>query len=563
MSKYKHLFVYGLLVFMMVSCSDHREKLYPFGWTKSDASIDSLTVALEWAYIRHEANPVVDSLTREYDRQIKRLGTKENSVARKHYWDGRRMQRHGDIDGAFREFEKAIEQTDSSKYPYDVARARWNMERDFPCTPESYRYLVDRVEFFSKEGDLPLETDYLLNLGTLMNRIGNYSAALQYYSQADSVMKLYGDSDNLVKNRINYATTLDLIKKDEEATEILRDVLKHPSLQSDIIAMGITNWNIYLYNDDLDALRNAYALEQSSPYPDEEYLKLYEGCLMREYAKRDMRDSVAYYLAKGESREVEWSMLNYEESYSLGRGYAAIQEGDYKLAAEQFLKAYELKDSINSDDLTDRIQGLETQRRISDYRHKEEMERISSRNRLLIIVISIICVAGVIVWILLRRLHRQRLEALKDKLRREHSMRKVMGLQIAMADTDRIVEELRALVDELPDEPSSVSSVRRRLSDALNSHTIANSTRDSFLTTFSEIKPDFSGRLASAYPGLSDAETRLAIFIALGLDNKHISRLLNIRPESVKQARWRMRNKMNLKKDESLDEVLRKLVDKD
>lgn len=45
----------------------------------------------------------------------------------------------------------------------------------------------------------------------------------------------------------------------------------------------------------------------------------------------------------------------------------------------------------------------------------------------------------------------------------------------------------------------------------------------------------------------------------MGLDNNKISRLMMIRPESVKQARWRLRLKMGLDKGESLDEAIRAL----
>lgn len=45
----------------------------------------------------------------------------------------------------------------------------------------------------------------------------------------------------------------------------------------------------------------------------------------------------------------------------------------------------------------------------------------------------------------------------------------------------------------------------------------------------------------------------------MGLDNNKIARLLVIRPESVKQARWRLRKMMGLDKDVSLDDAIRAL----
>lgn len=46
-------------------------------------------------------------------------------------------------------------------------------------------------------------------------------------------------------------------------------------------------------------------------------------------------------------------------------------------------------------------------------------------------------------------------------------------------------------------------------------------------------------------------------FISTGMDYKQIAMFPNIRAESVKQARWRLRVKMGLHPRESLENVLR------
>lgn len=71
------------------------------------------------------------------------------------------------------------------------------------------------------------------------------------------------------------------------------------------------------------------------------------------------------------------------------------------------------------------------------------------------------------------------------------------------------------------------------------------------------INPEFNKRLKEAYPDMTTADLKLAAFIAVGLDTKHISRILTIRPESVKQGRWRLRTKMGLAKSDLLEEVIR------
>lgn len=550
-----------LLFLLVAGCSDDGKRLYPYGWTALDAEFDSITVQLERAYISHAPSAQIDSLTRLLDSAASRHHESQLHQSRRHYWDGRLKMRNSDIDEAFREFEKAISMTDSAEYPYDVARVRWNMEGDIACTPENYRAVQDKIEFFREQEDMPLQADYLMTLGTMLNSLGDPQSGRHYYSLADSVMTLYGDSDNIAKNRINHATALAQAGDEAQAARVLREVLEYPAMKADPFACEITNWDIYLYSGDLDALRKAYTNALTDTVGNAEYLKLYEGMLMKEFARRGQLDSVAVYARRADARDVEWSVYNYGKDFAVGRGYAALALGEPDSAASWFLKGVEVADSVARDDMDERISALDTQRRIAEYRHREEMQRITNRYHILVAVLVVVVIAALIVWLLVRRLHRQRVAALGEKLRREHSMRKVLGLQIAMADNDKLVEELKNTIASASPSEMSAAELRRQLLDALNSHTITNSSRDSFLTTFAEISPGFGARLTARYPDLSETEKRLAILIALGLDNKHIARLINVRQESVKQARWRLRMKMALDKDQNLDEILRSMVD--
>ena len=84
--------------------------------------------------------------------------------------------------------------------------------------------------------------------------------------------------------------------------------------------------------------------------------------------------------------------------------------------------------------------------------------------------------------------------------------------------------------------------------------------RDSFRRMFMTVNPKFVEELHRRYPDLSETYVKLATYIYIGLDNSQIARQLVIRPESVKQARWRLRKLLGLTPDESLDETLRSLA---
>ena len=76
---------------------------------------------------------------------------------------------------------------------------------------------------------------------------------------------------------------------------------------------------------------------------------------------------------------------------------------------------------------------------------------------------------------------------------------------------------------------------------------------------FADINPEYASRLSERFPDLTPAETRLACLIYVGLDTKHIARLLNIMPDSVKKARQRLRAKMHLAPTDSIIDILRQI----
>lgn len=63
-------------------------------------------------------------------------------------------------------------------------------------------------------------------------------------------------------------------------------------------------------------------------------------------------------------------------------------------------------------------------------------------------------------------------------------------------------------------------------------------------------------KILEYYPNLSDAELRLACLIASGKNKYDIAAEMEIRVESVKQARWRLRQKLSLSSDQDLDQLL-------
>ncbi|WP_372916823.1 helix-turn-helix transcriptional regulator [Salegentibacter sp.] len=74
-----------------------------------------------------------------------------------------------------------------------------------------------------------------------------------------------------------------------------------------------------------------------------------------------------------------------------------------------------------------------------------------------------------------------------------------------------------------------------------------------FFSDFEKIYPDFTSSLQKIIPNITSNEIKLCALLRLNLSAKEVSELLNITPESVNKARYRLRKKIGLQAKDDLD----------
>ena len=73
-----------------------------------------------------------------------------------------------------------------------------------------------------------------------------------------------------------------------------------------------------------------------------------------------------------------------------------------------------------------------------------------------------------------------------------------------------------------------------------------------FFSNFEKLYPNFKASVYELAPNITSNELKLCAFLRLNLSSKEISNLLNITPESVNKARYRLRKKLNLVANDDL-----------
>ena len=78
-------------------------------------------------------------------------------------------------------------------------------------------------------------------------------------------------------------------------------------------------------------------------------------------------------------------------------------------------------------------------------------------------------------------------------------------------------------------------------------------------SNFDVVYEDFFKKLTEIYPDLSKTERKFCALLRMNLSSKEIAQLTNIAPRSVEIARYRIRKKMNLERNDNLIDLLQKL----
>ncbi len=80
-----------------------------------------------------------------------------------------------------------------------------------------------------------------------------------------------------------------------------------------------------------------------------------------------------------------------------------------------------------------------------------------------------------------------------------------------------------------------------------------------FKDIFESVHANFFTRLRSRYSGLTQAEMRLAALTRLNMTTREMAAMLGVSPETIRQTRWRLRKKLDLDDDKSLEQLVHEI----
>ncbi len=144
-----------------------------------------------------------------------------------------------------------------------------------------------------------------------------------------------------------------------------------------------------------------------------------------------------------------------------------------------------------------------------------------------------------------------------ERERRRRLERELADAVVALGDRKRLVrtveERLRtALTRGGATEQTATAALR----EALTSLRADTATKETQLHYLAGVEEEFYQRLRLRFPGLTRKQERLCGLLRAGLDSKEIATLMELGSEGVKAQRKRLRKRLGLEQEESLENVM-------
>lgn len=556
----KKLFPLIFILIILFSCHERHEYLHPlFMWDKTYTfEFDSVHLNLIYAVYNNEP----------YKEQLK-LYQNLCSIANKDfnkekneiifYWRYALMrdrQPQALIADSIRNF---IQYIDSINRPYVYKMFLFLLADNESDVSFKYNKYNQLLKWFRERGDSLQTGRLLLRLAKLSNynayiNTENKTDALFYYRLADNAFKKINAEIYVIKNLLNIASTT----SDSTECDSLHTLLRNNTIiKSDTATYEVVLRNSFINSMDYSLIDQNIEILKNNPSFYNELAINYSIKSDQYYFQGDFRKATDFNKTALNLIDTFAPAYYYQKIFlALAYDYRALGKLDSAIIFQDEYTFWH--DSIVRENDAIAFIGAEAAQKISESESRRKIHEVRTRWLAGSIILAVIIVALTIGFILYRNAKRKEIKALIVERELGKSKSSLAAHSLVLAEKDNMLREMENAVKQLQDDKKINDEDARSISNALKIHKSDNIEREDFLKIHENLYPDFSKRLKEDFPTLSEPQLRMASYIASGLTNAHIARLMNIETASVRTNRYRLRKKFNLPSDLSLEDFLRR-----
>lgn len=550
---------------MLTACSRGGDDPY-FLWSKIDPEFDEAVRSIEVAYANDVGADTLELLTLRLDSLARRdsgsrLKAGRAALFMARYYIGVRSYAEAWSKKGVDAIARARENyRDSVDYPYDMFRLRYIEGKMRPRSLEQYYFDNSRTLREAREfGDSLSAAGALNNIGHVHLQLGDSAAALNHFRHSSRIFH------NLGLERWEKKLQLSLAQAYKTVNPALHDSLlidleSYAMAKRDTLLLTIVIHNRYSGMGGIGHFRRALPLVTGKP----EYVNneaLYRGLIAGDMLKRGQLDSAA--IMARTARQMVTPTILPDYASSIYRTYASVleQQGRLDSALVYFHRGQAIDDSIaqikTGQDVIKRI----AQMKIRQSEEQAFRDKMIERTLYASLTVVILFIAMTVIVILLRRHNNMRMEKMAAELQLTRNQLQLASSLAVVKENENAIDTTVKTITEMMDAGRIPPEDGVRVCSALRTQLSNREELDTFQQVYASVHPDFVRRLTEMAPKLPIRQQRLATYIAMGMDNRQIARVMNISYASVMTARYRLRTSLGLEKADSLEALLQRLAD--
>lgn len=443
---------------------------------------------------------------------------------------------------------------------------------------DALREEITALKIREQIGDLSNIAKYYQLIGEVYKQLGQKDKWREYFLKADSLSRanelyanfftrvgimndlggFYESDGELAKAKATYEQMYELSEKEQYANgmtvalsnlvPVLKKMgLKQEALNKSLMALTLSEKSDRIYHVIYD-LNNV----------GEQYLDIGKP-----------NSALPYFLRAEKLAEDKAFPLERMQSWKgLYKSYKNI--GDYRKALAYFEQEVQLSDSLKGVEVKRNVAELETryetekkEQQIRELSLRSELDKKKLRALLGLVFASVLMIILLFYIIRIRRkaiiqqrelIAKQRevafLNQEKLKFEIDQKNRELSSLALQMASKTEFINEIKSRIDSV-----GVDRIIREIEVGFNSDL----EWEAFRLRFEEVHPSFFRILKKQFPDLTSGELKLCALLQLNMTTKEIANINNITTAAVDKSRNRLRKKLNLPPDESLNDFLSRL----
>ena len=138
----------------------------------------------------------------------------------------------------------------------------------------------------------------------------------------------------------------------------------------------------------------------------------------------------------------------------------------------------------------------------------------------------------------------------------EFKNKEILDFALHISEKNEILNEIKTKLKELPQKESLLKTRVNDIMMFINNTIDQNSDKVALYAEIDDVKDSFLQKIAVLFPDLTEKEIRVASLVRMQMSSKQIGQQLNITPASVDNYRSVLRKKMQIPKEQNLQEFL-------